>query len=233
MKITWLGHSAFRIETGGSVILVDPFLTGNPKFESSGVGKDDVIRGATHVVLSHGHDDHVGDTAEICKATGATLIAIFEICMHLNGQGVEKIDPGNTGGTISHEDFSVTFTPAWHSSGTTVEGRSVYLGNPCGLVFHTKDGRCVYHMGDTAIFSDMALINEMHQPEIGLVPIGDRFTMGARQAAMACKRYFNFKTVIPIHYGTFPILDQTADKFIAEMQGQNVLVPEIGKAVTV
>ena len=233
MRIAWLGHSGFRIETGKSVVLVDPFLTGNGRFEGSGASKDDVTKGATHVVLSHGHDDHVGDTADICKKTGATLIAIFEICMYLNGKGVEKIDPGNTGGTIHHNDFSVTFTPAWHSSGTTSDGKSIYLGNPCGLAIAAKEGKTVYHMGDTAIFSDMGLINELYRPEIGMVPIGDRFTMGAKTAALACKKYFDFKTVIPIHYGTFPILDQTADKFVAEMKGQNVVVPEIGKAFEV
>ncbi len=233
MKIAWFGHSAFRIETGNSVILVDPFLTGNPTFERAGLKRADVIQGATHVVLSHGHDDHVGDTVEICKETDATLVAIFEICMYLRTKGWEKINPGNTGGTLRHDDFSVTFTQAWHSSGTVVDGRSIYLGNPCGLMFKTKEGKAVYHMGDTEIFSDMGLINEMHKPEIGMVPIGDRFTMGAASAALACKKFFNFKTVIPIHYGTFPMLDQTADAFVAEMKGQNVVVPKPGEAFEV
>ena len=233
MKITWLGHSGFRIETGTSVVLIDPFLTGNSKFEASGKKKVDVIKGATHVILSHGHDDHVGDTVEICERTGATLIAIFEICMHLNGLGVQKFDPGNTGGTIYHKDFDLTFTPAWHSSGTTMDGKSIYLGNPCGLVLACKGDKTVYHMGDTAIFSDMGLIKELHQPHIGMVPIGDRFTMGAKSAALACKKYFSFEMVIPIHYGTFPVLDQTADKFVAEMRGENVKVPRVGEAISV
>ena len=142
--------------------------------------------------------------------------------------GVEKIDPGNTGGTQHHEDFDLTFVPAWHSSGVFHEGRSIYLGACTGLVIAAREGKTVYHMGDTAIFSDMGLINEIYRPQIGIVPIGDRFTMGAKTAALACKRFFQFETVIPCHYGTFPIIDQTADKFVAEMGGNTVVVPKVG-----
>ena len=137
-------------------------------------------------------------------------------------------DPGNTGGTIYHEDFDLTFVPAWHSASHMVDGRPVYLGASTGLVIATREGKTVYHMGDTAIFSDMGLINEIYRPHVGIVPIGDRFTMGAKTAALACKRFFEFETVIPCHYGTFPIIDQTADKFIAEMGGNTVVVPEVG-----
>jgi L-ascorbate metabolism protein UlaG (beta-lactamase superfamily) len=107
-------------------------------------------------------------------------------------------------------------------------GGPVYLGNPCGLVIAAKGGKTLYHMGDTDIFADMALINELHQPQIGIVPIGDRYTMGAWVAAIACKRFFDFETVVPCHYGTFPVIDQTADKFVAKMAGNRVLVPEVG-----
>ena len=142
--------------------------------------------------------------------------------------GVAKIDPGNTGGTQSHTDFDLTFVPAWHSSGIFHEGRSIYLGACCGLVIAAREGKTVYHMGDTAIFSDMGLLNEIYRPQVGIVPIGDRFTMGARTAALACKRFFQFEKVIPCHYGTFPIIDQTADKFVAEMGGNSVVVPKVG-----
>jgi L-ascorbate metabolism protein UlaG (beta-lactamase superfamily) len=138
-------------------------------------------------------------------------------CHYLAGQGVEKIDPGNTGGTLYHKDFDLTFVPAWHSASHMVDGRPIYLGACCGLVVAPKQGKTVYHMGDTAIFSDMALIGEIYGPSIGFVPIGDRYTMGARTAALACKRFFKFETIVPCHYGTFPVLDQTADKFVAEM----------------
>jgi L-ascorbate metabolism protein UlaG (beta-lactamase superfamily) len=223
MKLTWLGHSGFRIETGGKVLLIDPFLTGNPKFQGS---IEHVTDGCTHIVLTHGHDDHVGDTVAIAKRTGAKLIAVFELAMYLNGQGVENISPGNPGGTITQNGFDVSFTKAFHSSSTTVDGKPVYLGAACGVIVRSG-GKSLYHMGDTEIFGDMALVQEQYKPEIGCVPIGDRFTMGAKQAAMACKKYFKFNTIIPIHYGTFPIIDPDASKFLAEMDGHNVVVPEV------
>lgn len=224
MKMTWLGHSGFRIETGNKVILIDPFITGNSRFQGSPEMATD---GCTHIILTHGHDDHVGDTVDIARRTGATLIANFEICEYLSGKGVAKVDPGNPGGTLAQDGFDVTLTKAFHSSSTTVDGVPIYLGNPCGIILRAE-GKTVYHMGDTEIFGDMALIQEVFEPDVGCVPIGDRFTMGAKQAAMACKRFFKFKTVIPIHYGTFPIIDQDPSKFLAEMQGQNVVVPEVG-----
>jgi L-ascorbate metabolism protein UlaG (beta-lactamase superfamily) len=230
MKITWFGHSCFRIDTGGSSILIDPFLTGNATFEKAGIPMSKVIEGVTYVALTHGHEDHLGDAVTICKETDAPLIAVHELATYLAGQGIEKIDPGNTGGTVYHDDFDLTFVPAWHSASKFVDGRPVYLGACCGLVIATKEGKTVYHMGDTAIFSDMALINELYAPTIGFVPIGDRYTMGAKTAALACKRFFDFETVVPCHYGTFPVLDQTPDKFVAEMGENRVLVPEVGTA---
>ena len=225
MQLTWFGHAAVRAENGGHVILIDPFLSGNPKFKGT---VDEAAHGATHVVLTHGHDDHVGDAAEICKRTGATLVAVYELALHLAAQGVEKIQPANPGGGIDLE----LVVKAFHSSSTEAEGKAVYLGNPCGVIVEGL-GKTIYHMGDTDIFSDMALIEELYAPKVGFVPIGDRFTMGAKAAALACKRFFKFDTVVPMHYGTFPIIDQDPAKFIAEMARQNVVVPEIGKPFTV
>jgi L-ascorbate metabolism protein UlaG (beta-lactamase superfamily) len=228
MQITWFGHSCFRIDLGASSILIDPFLTGNATFEDADIPLHKVIDGVTHVALTHGHEDHTGDTVRICKEIDAQLLAVHELATYLAGRGVEKIDPGNTGGTLYHDDFDLTFVPAWHSASNIVDGRPVYLGACCGLVIAPADEKTVYHMGDTAIFADMALINEIYRPEIGIVPIGDRYTMGAKTAALACKRFFAFETIVPCHYGTFPVLDQTADKFVAEMGDNSVLVPEVG-----
>jgi L-ascorbate metabolism protein UlaG (beta-lactamase superfamily) len=229
MKITWFGHSAFRVDIAGAAIIIDPFI-GNATFKGDQQAAYD---GATHVVLTHGHDDHTGSTVEICKATGATLIANFEICNFLAAKGVEKFSPGNHGGSVDYGPFSVAFVAAWHSSSTIVDGTPVYLGNPAGVVVTAPNEKPLLHMGDTDIFSDMALINEIYRPRIGIVPIGDRFTMGARLAAMACNRYFDFETVIPCHYATFPLVDQTADRFVEEMKGSKskVLVPERGTPV--
>nr|AID69669.1 metal-dependent hydrolase [uncultured organism] len=218
MKITWLGHSAFRIETGPSIILIDPFLNGNPSF--SGQDIKEVTRGVTHVLLTHGHGDHVGDAAQIAHETGATVVANADLASWLGRHHkVDRIEPGNTGGTIATGNFSVTFVNALHSSASiTQDGVSHSLGNANGLVLHFPDDPSVFAMGDTDIFSDMALINELHKPEIGLVPIGDRFTMGGAVAALACRRYFSFAKVLPCHYGTFPIIDQSADAFVEAME---------------
>jgi L-ascorbate metabolism protein UlaG (beta-lactamase superfamily) len=199
MKITWFGHSCFWVELGASRILIDPFLTGNPTFEKADIREADVIDGITHVALTHGHEDHVGDTLRICKETGTTLIAVHELATYLAGHGVEKTDPGNTGGMVPQEEFALTFVQAQHCSSSMVDGRPVYLGHPCWIVIAAKGGKTLYHMGDTDVFSDMALINELHEPQISIVPIGDRYTMGAgglRSPAIA------FSTSIPLSLAT-------------------------------
>lgn len=235
MKLTWYGHSAFRIEEGDSVVLIDPFLTGNPSWDG---GWEMVAEGVTHVCLTHGHDDHIGDALDILRSSGAVLVANYEICMYLAGKGVaeRKLNPGNPGGTVDCGGFSTSFVKAEHSSSTqTGGGDNVYLGSACGLVLDFGNGQPLYHMGDTDIFSDMALIAELHQPKIGIVPIGDRFTMGAEKAALACRRFFGFDTIIPCHYGTFPIIDQSADGFLTAMDEDagKVLVPTIGQAAAI
>lgn len=230
MKLQWFGHSAFRIEIGGATILIDPFFTGNPSFEGQSAAA--AAEGVTHIVLTHGHGDHIGDTPAIARETGATVIANYDLCMWLGKHhGLEKIDPTNTGGTVHHDGFTVTYVNALHSSAMiTEDGVSHALGNPNGVVLHFDDAPTLYHMGDTDMFSDMALINELHEPEIGIVPIGDRFTMGGAVAALACRRHFDFSTIIPCHYGTFPILDQNAEKFLAAMEGDadKVKTPAVG-----
>ncbi len=227
MKIVWYGHSCFRLETGGSIILIDPFLKGNPTFEKSGIAWEEATKGVTHVALTHGHSDHVGDAAEICRLRGATLFANFELAMFMKSKGADKLEPMNTGGTVSAADFDLTLVNALHSS-----SMDVYLGNPNGIVIRPKEGKTLYHMGDTEMFAGMALIAEFHRPDIGIVPIGDRFTMGARSAAFACKKFFKFDMILPAHYGTFPgMLDPNADKFVAEMKDQNVVVPKVGQSV--
>jgi len=231
MKLTWLGHSAFRIDIGAAKILIDPFLRGNPNFS---LDFDDVTSGVTHIVITHGHDDHIGDAAEIAGKTGAEVIANFEICMHLSGQGAAHVNPGNTGGTIRAAGFSVALTPALHSAAATIDGKLTALGNANGVVILPDDGPRVHHFGDTGIFSDMALTHELYTPQIGLVPVGGRFTMDGAAAALAVRRYFDFSDVIPMHYGTFPIIDPTPEKFLAAMTGARAKIhtPGLGEALT-
>jgi L-ascorbate metabolism protein UlaG (beta-lactamase superfamily) len=228
MRLTWFGHSAFRLEFDDKVVLFDPFLTGNPRFSGDPV---QASQGATHVLVTHGHADHTGDAPAICKRTGAQLVSSYEVCLFLQEQGAENINPGNHGGTVDCGGFTVSFVNALHSSSGTKDGQTVYLGNPLGLIVKAPGHPVLYHVGDTGLFGDMALIAELHRPEIGLVPIGDRFTMGAREAAIACRRFLKFRTIVPTHYGTFPIIDQTADKFLAEMgeDANKVIVAEVGK----
>ena len=230
MRITWYGHSAFKLAFGSSVVLVDPFL-------DNGVFKGDIAeatKDTTHILLTHGHFDHVGQTVEIAKRTGATLVADFDLGQWLVSQGVEKLEPMNTGGSIMLPGFKVTMTQAFHSSGRLLDnGVSIYLGDPHGLIVapEGEDEPVVYAMGDTGIFGDMKLINELYAPTVGLVPVGDRFTMGAKTAAYACRHFFDFDLVIPCHYGTFPIIEPNAERFTALMdsvRGTTVKVPEIG-----
>lgn len=235
MKLTWHGHSAFTAEAAGKKILFDPFITGNPAAKQTW---QEVAEGVTHVLLTHGHNDHIGDAVDILKQTGATLVSNFEICMFLVGKGVDQgnINPGNYGGTVDCGGFTTTFVQAFHSSSFAGEGGSnTYLGNPAGLILHFPDAPTLYHMGDTDIFGDMALINELHEPKVGIVPIGDRFTMGGAVAALACRRFFKFDTVVPCHFGTFPMIDKGAEKFVEGMKGSStkVVVPEVGKAFEV
>ncbi|MCA3338642.1 MAG: metal-dependent hydrolase [Roseomonas sp.] len=235
MKLTWFGHSAFRLEFGKSIVMIDPFLTGNPAF---GGDAEAASAGATHVLLTHGHADHIGDAAAICKRTGAKLVTNYELAMWLGKQGVSAFDPMNTGGTTDQGEFTVTLTQAFHSS-VEVDANGVFhcLGLPNGIVVTPKDKHepTVYHMGDTDVFSDMALIDELYAPTVALVPVGDRFTMGPRAAALSVKRYLrNVTTAIPCHYATFGMLLPDASGFEAEMVGAKakVLIPEKGKAVS-
>ena len=217
MKIIYHGHSAFRIETGKAVILVDPFFTGNPAATSDW---QSASRGCTHLLLTHGHDDHVGDAVAILKATGATLAANFEICNYLAAKGVENYSPGNHGGRIAFDDFDVIFTNAWHSSSAIVDGQPIYLGNPAGFIIEPRHdrGKTVYIAGDTGISLDMKLIHDFYKPVIGILPIGDRFTMGGDQAAYACRNFFDFTTVIPCHFASFKgYVADDASQFLSAM----------------
>ncbi|MBV1704880.1 MAG: metal-dependent hydrolase [Hyphomicrobiales bacterium] len=224
MIVQWLGHSAFRVEIEGVVALFDPFLTGNPKFSGD---RDAAIAGVTHVLLTHGHNDHFGDTIDVLAKTGATLVSTPELCGYVSSVApAAKCVGMNIGGTARLGDASVSMVRAHHSSSYHApDGATIYGGEPTGLILKVG-GRSVYHMGDTAAYSDMGLVNELHRPEVGIVPIGDHYTMGAEEAALAVNRWFDFRAVFPCHYRTFPVLAQDASAFVSRVIKGKVHAPE-------
>ena len=216
VDITFLGHSGFLFSDRQHTLAVDPFLTGNPK----AVHKPSEIR-CTHIALTHGHADHFGDTIELAKSNNAPVFAAFEITEYLGEQGVTNVEPGNPGGKIAASFGFVAFTQAFHSS--SYEGR--YMGMPCGLVVNIG-GVTIYHCGDTALFSDMKLIGELYKPDVACIPIGDRFTMGPEQATLAAEM-IGAKVAIPIHYNTWPPIEQDPASF--RPKGVEVKVLEAGE----
>ena len=214
MKITFLGHSGFRIEIGDQVLLIDPWLRGNPTFDEDRF--DEAIEGATHILVSHAHDDHASNAVEIAKKTGAPVVTIFDLAGLMGGDAVEGIGL-NKGGTVSLGNVEVTMVHAIHSSTFEHEGRQVSPGNEVGFMI-AGEGKTIYFAGDTDVMSDMALFQDLHAPQIGILPIGGRFTMDAKRAAYACNRFFEFETIIPCHYGTFELLAQSADEFVGAVE---------------
>jgi L-ascorbate metabolism protein UlaG (beta-lactamase superfamily) len=218
LAITWLGHSAFRLRTpGGNEVLLDPWYTGNPSFPASARPK-----AADLILISHGHSDHITDAAAMAKQTGATVVGIWEITSWLSAKGVQNIEPMNKGGTITAKGLRITMTDARHSS-SVEDGGIVYLGEPAGFVIKLENGQVIYYSGDTALFGDMKLIRELYAPDIAFLPIGDRFTMGPDTAALAA-RWLGVKQVVPMHYGTFPLLTGTPEQLETHLAGSGVEV---------
>lgn len=217
ITLTFLGHAAVLLEDGQHAVAMDPFLTGNPVAARQAA---DLRCG--HIVVTHGHGDHLGDTVPIARANRATVYAPFEIAEFLGEQGIAT-EPGNPGGRITTAFGWVAFTQAWHSSG--YQGR--YLGAACGAVVHLG-GVTVYHCGDTGIFGDMALLGEIYRPDIALIPIGDRFTMGPELASRAAE-LIQPRIAVPIHYRTFPLLVQDASGF--KPRGVEVRVLQPGETL--
>lgn len=209
MEIQWLGHAAFRIGDRGRTVLVDPYFTDNPTFPA---GAEADLDSVDVIALTHGHGDHVGDTVRLAGAHGSRVVAIHEVCQWLESQGVGNCLPMGIGGTVEVDGLEFSLVNAVHSSSITEDGVPVYMGASAGLVVRSGEW-AVYHAGDTDIFSDMALIQRIHRPNVGLIPIGGHYTMSPRTAAMACNEFLDLEIVIPMHYGTFPVLVPDADEF--------------------
>jgi L-ascorbate metabolism protein UlaG (beta-lactamase superfamily) len=206
MDIRFLGHAAFALEHDGKTILIDPFLTGNPKAAASA---DDIAADA--ILLTHGHGDHFGDTVPIAKRTGAPVLAIVEIARELEQDNVQVFDP-NIGGTVEFDWGSVQLTPAWHTS-TTPKGTA---NVPAGLVIEI-DGKRIYHLGDTALFSDLALPKRRGHLDVALMCIGGHYTMDRFDAVVAAE-LVGADQVIPCHYDTFPPVETDAQAFKSDVQ---------------
>jgi L-ascorbate metabolism protein UlaG (beta-lactamase superfamily) len=210
MDIRFLGHAAFELTEGDTRILIDPFLTGNPK---AAVSADELE--PTHIFLTHGHSDHIGDTVDIAKRTGAQVVAIVEIAGELQEDGIENVSDPNIGGTIDFGNVSVRLTPAWHTS-TTPKGT---VNTPAGLVIRVGDNT-VYHLGDTALFSDLALVKAREgEIDVALMCIGGHYTMD-RVDAIAAAQLVGARQVIPCHYNTFPPIETDAQAFKSDVESQ-------------
>jgi L-ascorbate metabolism protein UlaG (beta-lactamase superfamily) len=208
MELRFLGHAAFALSDGGTTVLVDPFMTGNPRAAASADELD-----ATTILVSHGHGDHVGDTVAIAKRTGATVVAVVELANEIGGEGVDVRDP-NLGGTETFEWGSVKLVPAWHTS--TSPGGTPSIA--CGLLIELG-GMTIYHLGDTCLFSDLQLVGRDRTIDVALMPIGGHYTMD-RHDAVEAARLVAARTVIPMHYDTFPPIETDAQAFKADVEAQ-------------
>ena len=226
MKITYLSHSCFLIETAGKKILIDPFLTGNPKAEIK-AGEIE----CDYIIITHAHDDHIGDAIPISKRTGATIIANFEIATYCGNLGA-NVHPMHIGGAFKFPFGKVKLTIAHHGSTITTENGPLTLGQPTGILI-TAENKTIYHAGDTGLFYDMKLIGEMHKPLVAILPIGDNFTMGIDDAVKALE-FIKPSIVIPMHYDTFEIIEVDVNEFKtkAETTGCKAEILAIGKSLT-
>lgn len=228
MKLTWLGHSGFRLQIERAVILIDPWFSGNPVFPDD--RRAEAIDGATHILITHGHGDHTGDTLALAKELKIPVVGIFDLIGHW--EKTDKIEGigFNKGGTVDLGGAQVTMVNATHSSSISGPDGPVYAGHESGYMI-AGDGHVIYVSGDTDIMADMEWMGDLHKPDIGILCAGGHFTMDMSRAAYAAKRYFDFKTVIPCHYKTFPLLEQSAQVLIDALPGVDVIEPKVMEAI--
>ncbi|WP_425052062.1 metal-dependent hydrolase [Psychromarinibacter sp. S121] len=229
MKITWLGHSGFRIEIGKQILLIDPWFDGNPAFPED--KKEEAIVGASHVLLSHGHGDHSANAVGIASDLGIPVVGMFDLMSFWEARhGIQTVG-FNKGGTVDLGDVKVTMVNAVHSSSISSDNGPIYTGSEAGFMIE-GEGHVIYFSGDTDVMADMKVFNDLHKPDIGILACGGHFTMDMRRAAYAAREFFDFKTVIPCHYKTFPLLAQSADPLVEALPGVDVKVPEVMESIT-
>ena len=225
MQITWLGHSGFRIEVESAVLLVDPWLTGNPMFPAD--RRAQAIAGATHILLTHAHGDHACDAAGLATELGISILCIHELSEWYKSNTAAQTTGMGKGGTVDLAGAQVTMVNACHSS--TIDflgGPPIPAGDAAGFMI-AGNGHTIYVSGDTDVMADMGWMGELHQPDIGLLATGGHYTMDMKRAAFAARRYFNFKTVIPCHYRTFPLVAQEASDLVLGLPGVQVIEPQV------
>jgi len=211
VRITWLGHATVLIRTAkGTTILIDPYIAQNPKYPKS----FELPSKIHYVLLTHGHGDHISDAVPVATRHGAKVVAIYELASYIAGKGVPDTIGMNLGGTAQLDDVAATMVEAKHSSGAQDEKGTHYVGVAAGFMLSVSGGPVLYHAGDTSVFGDMKLIGDLYRPRIAMLPIGDHFTMGPKEAALAVK-LLGPQVVLPIHFGTFPMLTGTPDALAA------------------
>jgi L-ascorbate metabolism protein UlaG (beta-lactamase superfamily) len=219
IQITWLGHANFEIKfESGEVLLLDPWIEGNPAYP-----KDYKIEKADAIAVSHGHGDHMGDVVPLAKRFGSKVAAMVEVAGFCASKGVKNTIGFNKGGTVDLGFVKLTMTHALHSSSITDGDKMIYGGEPVGFILTFKDGRRAYFAGDTAIFSELALYADIYHPELAFLPIGDHYTMGPEEAAYAA-RLLKVKKIIPMHYGTFPVLTGRPEQLEEKLAGTGIQV---------
>jgi len=225
MKVSFHGHSVVKIATeSGHTILIDPFINGNSQTDLKVVDESPDI-----ILLTHGHNDHVGDTVELAKKNDALVVAPNELADYLSWQGV-RVHNMHIGGAYTFEFGKVKYTQAFHGSSYVTEDQQIiYTGMPGGILF-SAEGKTIYHAGDTALFSDMKLIGKRHPIDLAFIPIGDNFTMGPEDAAEAV-RFLNPKSVVPIHYNTFPVIEQDPKAFEKLVTNAEVRILQAGESI--
>lgn len=227
MKIEFHGQSCIYFEHNGQKVVVDPFINGNPLSDLNA----DTIE-VDYIVLTHGHGDHLGDTVEIAKRTGAKVIGTPELAAYLTSKGISNVHPMNIGGKWSFDFGVVKYVQAFHSNALyNDDGEIIYFGMPCGLILEI-DGKTIYHTGDTGLFSDMKLIAQRHPVDVCFIPIGDNFTMGIEDAAYAINEFIQPKIAVPIHYDTFDLIKADPQQFKAAVNSK-VEILKSGESITI